>query len=124
MPTRSAVIRSLFNAFLFFGGNFAICLLLSWSIAWAVPEEYNSFLLCMAFAISCVLAGTCFQQRGSWSEIIILTAVAGCVATKFLGTPPLVTVSFPFIVLGAATILGVVLMAFGKLERPKLWNAI
>ncbi|TLX15810.1 hypothetical protein [Rhizobium sp. MHM7A] len=124
MPTRSAVIlNNLFNAFLYFGGNFAVCLLLSLPVKWAVAEACDSSLLCIAFATLSVLAGTCFQQRGSWSEILIIAAVAGCLAFKFLGDAPLVTLSFPFFFLAAASIVGVFLMVFGKLERPKLWHA-
>lgn len=124
MPTRSAVIlNNLSNVLLFFGGNFAMGLLFAQPVRWAAAPAYDdSILLWMAFATLYVLAGTCFQQCGSWSEILIGTAVIGCVALKIIGATPLLTVCFPLLFLATATAVGLLLMAFGKLERPKLWH--
>ena len=124
MPTTSATIRAtLADALWFFGGNFAIGLLFSLPVKLAVAEPYDcGFLLCLSFATLFVLAGAIFQQRGFWSEIVIGTAVFGCVALKLIGAHPIFTAIFPFFFLVSAAIVGGLLMVAGKLERPELWD--
>jgi hypothetical protein len=113
---------NLLSAICFLGGNFGVGLLFSLPVKWAVAEPYDyGFLSCVAFATLFVLAGTIFHRHGSWSEIIIGTAVAGCVVLSLVGANPLMTVLFPFIFLVAATIAGLLLIASGKLKQPELW---